>query len=812
MRIDTSKAIRYIIDNVNLIEYLSNYEGLSFKKYGNNYRAMCPLHSDGDPSFTITSGKEHIWHCFGCKEGGSLITFVEKMYDLNRVQAINHIIDNLELDMIHFMIEDEFDSNGYNLLTDAHKFFVSQTDNECFIAYFKNKGYSINDIINQGVGYCQSYNNLLQHLTQIGWDEKLIWKYKFDYRFDDAIVFPILDSSGILRYFKCRLLSGDIKNIDGDDGIPSYEEDLFYGMHTIKSNKSLILVEGDSDYLALHIKGYNALSMGGLKITDGMLRLIKMHEIDELYLWVDGDHAGWNFINNCMKSYERLFIKNGINCNIIFEKGCDPDELVLSGYNIDRALSESKLLPIYYIDDNFDYKSSGYFFIDKILKLTKNYDNLNRDIIITHLSSLTAIAPESIYDRFLMIMDNNFCDADAEKYIISAILNDSSIVARYNIYPKLFLTKSASIICEILINTNFDILNLKRNVPEWLQLYLESLPIASSEHVSQYIKDIKDLYNKRQTRYMAKKILASTDDYESDIEILSREISNFYRSHGDHDQTFYDSTIEIINRLVNEDVKWGLNFGGGWEKTNSILLGLLPKLIMLMGNTGHGKTNILLNWIYNFSILNEHRGLLFTGEMDHTEISSRLMSIHTGVSSSNIAINNVSEEDVKKLIDLSTSMNKRSLFISEEMQIDSVINYAKYMKVKYDIEYIGFDYAQMAIPSRDVARATKTEQMKDMSRKFKQLSRELKIPVIVLGQLSDDALDDAIPSVRRSSESKLMTHDADVGIAMRKRSKKEKDLNPKGDILFHIDKVRYNVDKVLFNLNFDRNTLKISED
>lgn len=812
MRINISKAIKYIIDNVNLVEYLSNYEGLSFKKYGNNYRTICPLHPDSDPSFSITVGKDHVWHCFGCKEGGSLITFVEKAHDLNRSQAVSQILNNLDINLSEFIIEDEIGSSGYDLLVDAHKFFMNQTDNEKFIDYFKDKGHNIEYLIKQGVGYCQNPNGLIQHLMQIGWDEKLIWKYKLDGRFEDAVVYPIYDLHGVLRYFKCRLLSSDIKNVGGDDTIPSYSDDLFYGLHTLKSNKPLILVEGDSDYLAIHSMGHNVLCMGGLKITDKLIKIIKIHEIEELYLWTDGDQAGWNFINNCMQDYANLFIKNGINCNVIYEKGHDPDELILSGYDIDVALKEAKLLPIYYIDDNFDYRSTGYFFIDKILKLTRDYDNLNRDIVISHLSTVTAMSSESIYDRFLTVMDNNFCDVDAEKYAISAILNDSSIVTRYNILPKLFLTKSASIICEILINTNFDILNLKNNVPGWLYPYFESLPIASPEHVGRYIKDLKDLYNKRQTRMMAKRILISTDDYESDIAILSREISNFYRSHGDQDQTFYDSTVGIINRLIGEDVKFGLNFGVGWEKTNSILLGLLPKLIMLMGNTGHGKTNVLLNWIYNFSILNDHKGLLFTGEMDHVEISSRLISIHTGVSSSNITINNVCESDIKKMIDLSTSMNKRSLFISEEMQIDSVINYAKYMKVKYDIEYIGFDYAQMAIPSRDVARATKTEQMKDMSRKFKQLSRELKIPIILLGQLSDDALDDAIPSVRRSSESKLMTHDADVAIAMRKKSKKEKDLNPAGDILFHIDKVRYNVDKVLFNLNFDRNTLRISED
>lgn len=812
MKLNISKLTRYIIENVDLIEYLTAHEGLTFKKYGNNLRAVCPLHDDKDPSFCVTISRRHVWHCFGCKDGGSLITFIERKYEYNRPQAINQIAVTTGLNMSDFMIDDGVDERGYNLLSDAQKYFMSQVQNQRYIDYFVKKGYNISDVMAQGVGYCSSSAELVRHLLYCGYDEKLLWQYRFeDGRFDDAVVFPVKDYYGTLRYFKCRLLSGDVKNISGDHSIPTYDDSLLYGIHTIQSNQPLILVEGDSDYLALHINKHNALCMGGLKITDDLINILLMYEIDTVYLWTDGDQAGWNFINRCMESYGEVFVSKGINCSVIYEKGHDPDELVLSGFNVKYAIDNAKLLPIHYINEHIDQRVTSYHFVDKILKYTKSYDNFNRDIVINHLASVSLTHPESIKDRFYTIMDDSFCNVETEKYVISAILSDSTINVKYSLHEHLFLTKSASTIYSVFIKSGYDTINTRQLLPEWLLPYFDALPVVNPDQIGTYVIELVNLYNKRQMRYMAKKLLVSTDDYESDMVTLSSLISNFYRNHTSQDQDFYSSVMGIIDRLVNQQVKRGLPIGPGWEKTDHILLGLLPKLIMILGNTGHGKTNILLNWIHNLSVMSPYKGVLFTGEMGHEEISARLLSINTGINSANININNVMDSDIQRLMDLSTRMSEKRLFISEEMNYSGIISYAEYLKAKYNISYIGIDYIQLITPSKAQSKMSKTEQLRDMSGGFKKLSTKLDIPVIVIGQLSDEALDDAIPTIRKSSESKLMTHDADVGIAMRKKNKKEKELDPNGDILFHIDKVRYNIDKQLFNLSFDPSTLRIKE-
>ena len=58
--------------------------GMDYEKKGPQLRALCPFHEDSNPSLSITleprgEAKENTWHCFGCKESGSIIDFAALM-------------------------------------------------------------------------------------------------------------------------------------------------------------------------------------------------------------------------------------------------------------------------------------------------------------------------------------------------------------------------------------------------------------------------------------------------------------------------------------------------------------------------------------------------------------------------------------------------------------------------------------------------------------------------------------------------------------------------------------------------------------
>ena len=87
----TINAIECITNEVLMTDVLEKY-GFTLK----NGFMCCPFHMEKTPSFKVYSeGRK--FKCFGCGEGGSVIDFVMKYFDLGFKQAIEKINDDFGL-------------------------------------------------------------------------------------------------------------------------------------------------------------------------------------------------------------------------------------------------------------------------------------------------------------------------------------------------------------------------------------------------------------------------------------------------------------------------------------------------------------------------------------------------------------------------------------------------------------------------------------------------------------------------------------------------------------------------------------------
>ena len=85
-----------IIEEVRLrndiVDVISSYVRLSRK--GSNYFGLCPFHNEKTGSFSVTPSKQ-MFYCFGCHEGGNVISFIQKYENMTFSEALKLLADRV---------------------------------------------------------------------------------------------------------------------------------------------------------------------------------------------------------------------------------------------------------------------------------------------------------------------------------------------------------------------------------------------------------------------------------------------------------------------------------------------------------------------------------------------------------------------------------------------------------------------------------------------------------------------------------------------------------------------------------------------
>ena len=85
------EIIQRVLDKASILDVVSDV--CAVKKKGGRYWACCPFHDEKTPSFSINVAT-NTWYCFGaCGEGGGVVNFVMKYYNLTFIEAIEKLAE-----------------------------------------------------------------------------------------------------------------------------------------------------------------------------------------------------------------------------------------------------------------------------------------------------------------------------------------------------------------------------------------------------------------------------------------------------------------------------------------------------------------------------------------------------------------------------------------------------------------------------------------------------------------------------------------------------------------------------------------------
>ena len=244
-------------------------------------KGLCPFHDEKTPSFNIRPQLGH-WHCFGCGEGGDVISFVQKINHLSFVEAVEMLAGRYGV-QLHY---EEGDGKGGDRpdfgtrrrLLDAHsiaeEFYREQLSapiGEIGRRFLKERGFDQAAAEHFGVGFApEGWDSLTSVLRGRGFTEEELTasglvsqgqRGVYD-RFRGRLVWPIRDITGkTIGFGARRLLESDQgpKYLNTPETAIYHKSSVLYGLDLarkeIASQHRVVVVEGYTDVMAAHLAG-----------------------------------------------------------------------------------------------------------------------------------------------------------------------------------------------------------------------------------------------------------------------------------------------------------------------------------------------------------------------------------------------------------------------------------------------------------------------------------------------------------------------------------------------------------------------------
>ncbi|MFO8101595.1 MAG: DNA primase [Dehalococcoidia bacterium] len=426
---NTAEDIKQRLDIVSIIS-----EYVELEKAGRNFRGLCPFHTEKTPSFFVFPERQS-WRCFGCNEGGDLISFMMKKEGLDFSEALKILAPRAGITLPERKqraFEDERIPRLHEINESAanyyHQLLLESPAAEHARKYVQNRYLTPETVKEFRLGFSlDSWDGLKNYLQKQGYKETemvsaglLIAKEDRAYdRFRGRLMFPITDPKGRVIGFGARAL---------DDSTPKYlnsaespvfaKNSVLYGIdrakESIRQQGKAVIVEGYMDVLTAHQHGFrNVIASMGTALTENQIAILK-GLTRHICLSLDADAAGsaatLRGIEVCRNALAEKVqgpkgwlggpAQLGTEISIIsMPEGKDPDEVIRENPEEWQGLVENAS-PLM---DHLFATTAGEFdlsrpeevsqFVSRLVPLIAEMgDSGSREVYLTKLSKLTGLS------------------------------------------------------------------------------------------------------------------------------------------------------------------------------------------------------------------------------------------------------------------------------------------------------------------------------------------------------------------------------------------------------------------------------------
>jgi replicative DNA helicase len=204
----------------------------------------------------------------------------------------------------------------------------------------------------------------------------------------------------------------------------------------------------------------------------------------------------------------------------------------------------------------------------------------------------------------------------------------------------------------------------------------------------------------------------------------------------------------------------------GYPGLDNETAGLQPsELIILAARPSMGKTALALNIAENVGLRQREPVAIFSLEMSKESLLLRLLASEARVDAHKFRTGHMSRDDWGKVTTALANLGEAPIWIDDSASSTVLEMGAKARRLKRDrgLSLMIVDYLQLVVPTGGGRQTNRQEEVSGMSRALKGLAKELKVPIVVLSQLTRaPEREDRKPQLADLRESGAIEQDADV--------------------------------------------------
>lgn len=823
------------------------------------YKKRCDMNShpadddgsvDSTASFTICPQKE-LWHCFGCGAHGDRFEYISQKFNLTHIESIHMCaeIEGFDLSQyyVELTIEEKVIINLFNENCEARDIaYNNLLLNDKALEYLHGRGITDESIDMFMLGYAPPISegdifHDLPNSKSLQLDRKN--------QFNDAILFPINDPMGRMRYFQARPFTSPsgMKYIGGDDTHPLFsKEERMFGFDIakrklIKSGGKLVGVEGAPDAIACVQQGINTVGILGTAINQETFNMLDRYRVSEFILLLDGDKAGKDKALKDSEKYLGIQTNVKLKVTIVPEDGLDPEEYI-NKYGADGLIDAINNAPYaiqYLIDNKWNNALTPTAKIEYLYSIQPYMamvsDLATRKIMINHIAGKIGLDPVQIEDYYIQAdaqtTGSKLYAPNEEEIILGQALRDPDFIPELVMRFKdddWYLLKHKQLFKILKSSEYIDIDSIfaiakNRNVDNIITYSWLEQVYNSSGNVEFCMHDVEDKLIRRKALNAADELKIQLQNMQIDAPLTIDKSSTkmFNIIHNKADEEIFDATNQVDDtmsiiqeRMLNPVDIIGHSFGKRFAKLDKYTLGLQSKtLTIVAANQSVGKTQICQNFAMSQAIDDKIGVLWFSLEMDKIRMTYRNLAILSGLDAQDIATGNITREQKVQLDMSAIALRQAPFYLSERGHdlSESIAIARRYVQSK-GVRIVYIDYAQLQYVT-DRRTETRARELGTISKDWKQFSKEMDVPVVLISQLGKPALSADTAEAEHGYGSYEMAQDADNYITLKDKDKEEIEMRgiEHGNKTMNISKNRMGEKQVLIDIYSEGYNYKMME-